>query len=70
MGAAPLIVPLAGGHPDLAVGSRLAPGARTMRGPLRAFVSRCCNGIIRLTRARFSDAQRGFKAARTEGCRA
>ncbi|SDO69438.1 Glycosyltransferase involved in cell wall bisynthesis [Streptomyces sp. cf386] len=66
-GLLPLIAPLASGHSDLAVGSRLAPGARTVRGPRREVVSRCYNGLIRLTHgARFSDAQCGFKAARTE----
>ncbi|MGO4428782.1 glycosyltransferase family 2 protein, partial [Streptomyces sp. MCAF7] len=66
-GLLPLIAPLASGHSDLAIGSRLAPGARTMRGPRRELISRCYNGLIRLTHgARFSDAQCGFKAARTE----
>ncbi|MFD4549866.1 glycosyltransferase [Streptomyces sp. NPDC058466] len=66
-GLLPLIAPLASGHSDLAIGSRLAPGARTVRGPRRELISRCYNGIIRLTHgARFSDAQCGFKAARTE----
>ncbi|MEU6716318.1 bifunctional glycosyltransferase family 2/GtrA family protein [Nonomuraea sp. NPDC046802] len=63
----PLIAPLASGHSDLAIGSRLAPGARTVRGPRRELISRCYNAIIRLTHgARFSDAQCGFKAARTD----
>ncbi|MEW2401874.1 glycosyltransferase [Streptomyces sp. NPDC046862] len=66
-GLLPLIAPLASGHSDIAIGSRLAPGARTVRGPRREFVSRCYNAIIRLTHgARFTDAQCGFKAARTE----
>lgn len=66
-GLLPLIAPLASGHSDLAIGSRLAPGARTVRGPRREFISRCYNGIIRLTHGvRFTDAQCGFKAARTE----
>ncbi|WP_030931593.1 bifunctional glycosyltransferase family 2/GtrA family protein [Streptomyces sp. NRRL S-646] len=66
-GLLPLIAPLASGHSDLAIGSRLAPGARTVRGPRREFISRCYNGLIRLTHgARFTDAQCGFKAARTE----
>lgn len=63
----PLVAPLVNGHSDLAIGSRLAPGARTVRGPRRELVSRCYNIIVRLTHgARFSDAQCGFKAARTE----
>lgn len=66
-GLLPLVAPLATGHSDIAIGSRLAPGARTVRGPRREFVSRCYNGIIRLTHGvRFTDAQCGFKAARTE----
>ncbi|MFF3500270.1 glycosyltransferase [Streptomyces sp. NPDC003247] len=65
-GLLPLVAPLASGHSDLAIGSRLAPGARTVRGPRREFVSRCYNGIVRLTHGtRFTDAQCGFKAART-----
>ncbi|WP_158891398.1 bifunctional glycosyltransferase family 2/GtrA family protein [Amycolatopsis anabasis] len=63
----PLVAPLVNGHSDISIGSRLAPGARTVRGPKREFLSRCYNRLIRLTHgARFSDAQCGFKAARTE----
>jgi putative flippase GtrA len=63
----PLVASLVGGHSDLAIGSRLAPGARTVRGPKREVISRGYNTLIRLTHgARFSDAQCGFKAARTE----
>lgn len=69
-GLLPLIAPLASGHSDLAIGSRLAPGARTVRGPRREVISRCYNALIRLTHgARFTDAQCGFKAARTETLR-
>ncbi|MFF2514436.1 glycosyltransferase [Streptomyces sp. NPDC058086] len=69
-GLLPLIAPLASGHSDLAIGSRLASGARTVRGPRRELISRCYNALIRLTHgARFSDAQCGFKAARTEALR-
>ncbi|KUL21437.1 sugar translocase [Actinoplanes awajinensis subsp. mycoplanecinus] len=69
-GLLPLLAPLASGHSDLAIGSRLAPGARTVRGPRRELISRCYNALIRLTHgARFSDAQCGFKAGRTEALR-
>jgi glycosyltransferase involved in cell wall biosynthesis len=63
----PLVAPLVNGHSDLSIGSRLAPGARTVRGPKREFVSRAYNQLIRLMHgARFSDAQCGFKAARAD----
>ncbi|WP_020577524.1 bifunctional glycosyltransferase family 2/GtrA family protein [Actinopolymorpha alba] len=63
----PLVAPLVNGHSDLSIGSRLAPGSRTLRGPKREFVSRCYNAVIRLSHgARFTDAQCGFKAARTD----
>ncbi|MEU6644700.1 bifunctional glycosyltransferase family 2/GtrA family protein [Saccharomonospora sp. NPDC046836] len=63
----PLVAPLVNGHSDISIGSRLAPGARTVRGPKREFISRCYNWLIRLSHgARFSDAQCGFKAARTD----
>ncbi|WP_084264956.1 glycosyltransferase [Actinomadura macra] len=65
-GLLPLLAPLASGHSDLAIGSRLAPGARTVRGPRRELISRCYNALLRYgLGARFSDAQCGFKAART-----
>ncbi|MBP2330946.1 putative flippase GtrA [Kibdelosporangium banguiense] len=63
----PLVAPLINGHSDISIGSRLAPGARTIRGPKREMISRCYNAIIRLSHgAKFSDAQCGFKAARTD----
>ena len=63
----PLVASLVNGHSDVAIGSRLASGARTVRGPKRELISRAYNAIIRTTHgARFSDAQCGFKAARTE----
>jgi putative flippase GtrA len=69
-GLLPLLAPLVSGHSDLAVGTRLAPGARTVRGPRRELISRCYNALIRLTHgARFSDAQCGFKAARSAALR-
>lgn len=67
----PLIAPLLNGHSDVAIGSRLAPGSRVVRGPKRELVSRGYNALIRLTHgARFSDAQCGFKAVRTDVLRA
>jgi putative flippase GtrA len=63
----PLVAPLINGHSDISIGSRLAAGARTVRGPKRELISRCYNAMIRLSHgARFSDAQCGFKAARTD----
>lgn len=63
----PLVAPLVNGHSDIAIGSRLAPGARTVRSPRREVISRCYNTMVRLTHGtRFSDAQCGFKAARTD----
>jgi glycosyltransferase involved in cell wall biosynthesis/putative flippase GtrA len=63
----PLIAPLMSGHSDLAIGSRLARGAAVVRGPKREFISRTYNLLLRSAMAaRFSDAQCGFKAGRTE----
>jgi hypothetical protein len=63
----PLVAPLVSGHSDVAIGSRLARGARVRRGPKREFISRCYNLILRTSlRSRFSDAQCGFKAVRRE----
>jgi glycosyltransferase involved in cell wall biosynthesis len=48
---------------DLAVGSRLAPGAGVTRGFKRETISRSYNTLIKiLFRTHFSDAQCGFKA--------
>ena len=63
----PLVAPLLSGHSDLAVGTRLAHGARVVRGPKRELISRAYNQVLHAAlRARFSDAQCGFKAARAE----
>jgi putative flippase GtrA len=63
----PLVAPLLSGHSDLAIGTRLAPGSRVVRGPKREAISRTYNLLLRTTlRSGFSDAQCGFKAARTE----
>ncbi|ONI80924.1 sugar translocase [Saccharothrix sp. ALI-22-I] len=67
---APLVASLTSGHSDLAIGSRLARGARVVRGPKREFISRCYNLILRGTLAtRFTDAQCGFKAIRADVAR-
>lgn len=67
----PLVAPLLSGHSDVAIGSRLSRGSAVVRGPKREFVSRSYNLLLRTTlAARFSDAQCGFKAARTEVARA
>ncbi|MEV0295681.1 glycosyltransferase [Nocardia sp. NPDC050710] len=63
----PLVAPLISGHSDVAIGTRLDAASRVVRGPKREFISRCYNLILRASlRARFSDAQCGFKAMRTE----
>jgi hypothetical protein len=63
----PLVAPLISGHSDLAIGSRLARGAHVVRGAKREVISRIYNLTIRATMGnRFSDAQCGFKAARTD----
>src|SRR5690348_5213321 len=63
----PLVAPLLSGHSDLAIGTRLARGARVVRGPKRELISRAYNRLLRVVlRARFSDAQCGFKAVRRD----
>lgn len=66
----PLIAPLMSGHSDLAIGSRLNRSSRVVRGAKREFISRSYNMILRTSlRARFSDAQCGFKAMRSDVAR-
>ena len=61
----PLVAPLVSGHSDVAIGSRLAAGARVIRSTKREVLSRTYNRLLKLAlRARFSDAQCGFKAVR------
>ena len=63
----PLLAPLVSGHSEVAIGSRLARGSRVSRGPKREFISRTYNHILRsVLRARFTDAQCGFKAVRAD----
>ena len=59
----PLVAPLRSGHSDVAIGTRLARGARVIRGPRREVISRGYNLLLHaVLGARFSDAQCGFKA--------
>ena len=63
----PLVAPLISGHSDLAIGTRLAPGSRVVRGAKREVISRGYNLLLRGTLAtRLSDAQCGFKAIRAD----
>ncbi len=67
----PLLAPLLSGHSDVAIGTRLAAGARVIRGPKREIISRCYNMLLHLTLGTgFSDAQCGFKAIRADAARA
>ncbi|HTE58969.1 MAG TPA: bifunctional glycosyltransferase family 2/GtrA family protein [Solirubrobacteraceae bacterium] len=66
-GLLPLVAPLLSGHSDLAIGTRLAHGARVVRGPKRELISRSYNRLLHAAlRTRFSDAQCGFKAVRRD----
>ncbi len=66
----PLIAPLVSGHSDIAIGTRLAPGARVLRGSRREIVSRGYNLLLRATLGvGFGDAQCGFKAIRSDAAR-
>jgi putative flippase GtrA len=63
----PLVAPLITGHSDLAIGSRLSPSARVVRGTKREFISRTYNLLLHGTRTTTaSDAQCGFKAIRAD----
>jgi putative flippase GtrA len=66
----PLLAPLLSGHSDVAIGTRLARGARVIRGPRREIISRCYNLLLHATLGTgFSDAQCGFKAIRADKAR-
>jgi putative flippase GtrA len=66
----PLVAPLVTGHSDLAIGTRLAPTSRIVRGPKREVISRGYNLILKAAlHTGFSDAQCGFKAMRTDVAR-
>src|SRR5215217_1311259 len=59
----PLVAPIATGHSDLSIGSRLLKGTTVTRQWKREAISRCYNLLIKaMFRNRFSDAQCGFKA--------
>jgi glycosyltransferase involved in cell wall biosynthesis len=63
----PLVAPLLAGERDVMIGSRLAPGAQVVRGLKREVISRAYNLLLRaVLRVRFSDAQCGFKALRSD----
>jgi len=63
----PLVAPLVSGHSDIAIGTRLAGGARVVRSAKREVISRTYNFMLRSAmRNHFSDAQCGFKAARRD----
>jgi glycosyltransferase involved in cell wall biosynthesis len=66
-GLAPLLAPILSGHSELSVGTRLAHASQVTRGIKRSVISRSYNRILQLVlRARFSDAQCGFKAVRRD----
>ncbi len=67
----PLVAPLLSGHSDVAIGSRLTRSAAVVRGPKREVISRAYNLLLHgALGTRFSDAQCGFKAFRTDAARA
>jgi len=66
----PLVAPLLSGHAEMAIGSRLAVGARVVRGTKRELISRAYNAILHaVLGSGFSDAQCGFKAVRADVAR-
>src|SRR4051794_37180334 len=66
----PLVAPLISGHSDLAIGTRLSPSSRVVRGTKREVISRGYNLLLRRTLAvSLSDAQCGFKAIRADVAR-
>jgi glycosyltransferase involved in cell wall biosynthesis len=66
-----LLAPLLADRGDVAIGTRLAPGAHVVRGVRREAISRAYNLLLRtVLRVGFSDAQCGFKALRADAARA
>ena len=69
-GLLPLVAPIVSGHSDVAIGSRLATGARIRRGAKREVISRGYNALLHVVlRTSFRDAQCGFKALRADTAR-
>ncbi len=67
----PLVAPLLSGHSDVAIGTRLAPGAHVVRGARREVISRSYNLLVRAALGNAcTDAQCGFKALRREAAAA
>ena len=63
----PLVAPVISGHSDVCIGSRLARGARVVRGVKRELISRCYNLLLRVSLGvTFRDAQCGFKSMRAD----
>jgi putative flippase GtrA len=63
----PLVAPLLSGHSDVAIGTRLVPSARVVRGLRRELISCGYNLLLQAALgSRFSDAQCGFKAIRRD----
>jgi glycosyltransferase involved in cell wall biosynthesis len=66
----PLVTAVLSGHSDIAIGSRLAPGAAVQRCARREVLSRGYNALLRCTfGTHFRDAQCGFKALRADVAR-
>ena len=66
----PLVAPLLSGHSELAIGTRLGHNAHIRRQVKREVLSRGYNLLIHAGfRAKFSDAQCGFKAIRADVAR-
>ncbi len=66
-----LVTPLRRDECDIAIGSRLAPASRIVRGVKREFISRCYNRLLHaVLHTRFRDAQCGFKALRADVAKA
>lgn len=66
----PLVAPIISGHSDVSIGSRLALGARAVRGAKREILSRGYSVLLRMVLGvRVKDAQCGFKAMRADAAR-